>query len=69
MRWEKCDNLSNLRGFLGITGVLGTYIPNYALRTHELQKMTRKEVPFEWGPKQIESMTKVKEGVKAAKAL
>jgi len=49
--------------------VLHAYIPNFALRAHELQRMTRKEVPFEWGPKQIEGMNMVKEGVKLAKAL
>ena len=38
MRWERCDNLCDVRGFLGITGVLCTYIPNFALRAHELRK-------------------------------
>src|SRR5919198_3109631 len=69
MHWEVCENLRDVRAFLGITGVLRAYIPNYALRAHELQRMTRKEVPFEWGPKQIESMEAVKDGVRNAQAL
>ena len=69
MNWTVCKNLSDVRSFLGITGVLRAYIPNFALRAHDLQKMTRKEAPFEWGPKQIASMDAVKEGVMQAKAL
>ena len=69
MRWEICENLRDVRAFLGIAGVLRAYIPNFAPRAHELQKMTRKEVPFEWGPKQIASMNAVKEGVENAQSL
>lgn len=32
MHWEKCDNISDARGFLGVTGVLRSYIPNYGIR-------------------------------------
>jgi len=62
MRWEICRNLSNVRAFLGIARVLRAYILNFAPRAHELQRMTRKEIPFEWGPKQITSMNAVKDG-------
>ena len=69
MRWTKCENLSDVRSFLGVTGVLRAYIPNYGIRAHELQQLTKKGVPFEWGPKQIESMKLIKEGVENAKAI
>lgn len=69
MRWTKCDHLSDVRSFLGVTGVLRNYIPNYGLRAHELQQLTKKGIPFEWGPKQIKSMEAVKEGVANAKAI
>ena len=69
MRWTKCENLSDVRSFLGVTGVLRAYIPNYGIRAHELQQLTKKGVPFEWGPKQIKSMELVKDGVKNAKAI
>jgi hypothetical protein len=69
MRWEKCDNLRDVRGFLGIAGVLRSNIPNFGIRAHELQRLLRKEIPFEWGPKQIESMELVKDGVRNVKAL
>ena len=69
MRWEACKNLSDVRSFLGVTGVLRAYIPNYGIRAHELQRLLRKEIPFEWGPKQIESMNLIKEGVQSAQAI
>jgi len=69
MRWKECTHLRDVRSFLGITGVLRAYIPNYGIRAHELQRLLRNRVPFEWGPKQIESMGLVKEGVRQAKAI
>lgn len=69
MKWTKCNHARDVRSFLGITGVLRAYIPNYGKRAHELQQLTKKGVPFEWGPKQIESMELIKEGVENAKAI
>ena len=69
MRWNVCENLKDVRSFLGITGVLRAYIPNYGIRKHELERLLRKDIPFEWGPKQIESMNLVKEGVANAQAI
>ena len=69
MRWKECRNLSEVRSFLGVTGVLRSYIPNYGIRAHELQKLTKGGQTFEWGPKQIESMELVKDGVRNAQAI
>ena len=69
MRWDHCKNLRDIRSFLGVTGVLRAYIPNYGIRALELQKLVRKGVPFEWGPKQIESMELIKDGVRNAQAI
>ena len=69
MQWQGCKNLSDVRSFLGVTGVLRAYIPNYGIRAYELQKLLRKDNPFEWGPKQIESMELVKDGVRNTQAI
>ena len=69
MKWESCKNVSDIRSFLGVTGVLRAYIPNYGIRAHDLQKLVRKNVPFTWGPAQEESMRLIKEGVREAKAI
>ena len=69
MRWTVCKSQKDVRSFLGITGVLRAYIPNFGIRSNELRLLLRKNVVFEWGPKQIESMELVKEGVANAKAI
>jgi hypothetical protein len=69
LRWEKCNNLSEVRSFLGITGVLRSYVPNYGVRAHAIQGLTRKGKLFEWGPAQVESMKLIKEGVEQAQAI
>lgn len=69
MNWEKCNNISDVRSFLGITGVLRSYIPNYGIRAHGLQHLRKKDVKFVWGPDQIKSMELLKEGVREAKAI
>ena len=69
MDWTRCDNQSHVRSFLGIVGVLRPYIPNYGIRAHELTKLLRKGNSFAWGPKQIESMNLLKEGVLNAQAI
>lgn len=69
MRWEKCDNISDVRSFLGITGVLRSYIPNFGIRASGLQELRKKNVKFVWGPAQIKSMELLKEGVRQAKAI
>jgi len=69
MRWEKCDHIGDVRSFLGITGVLRSYIPNYGLRANGLQKLRKKDVKFVWGPEQIASMEQLKEGVRQARAI
>ena len=68
-RWTVCENRRDVRSFLGITGVLRSFVPSYGLRAHELTRLLKKEVPFEWGPKQIRSMELVKEGVTLAKPI
>ena len=69
MRWTKCDNLRDVRSFLGITGILRPYIKNYGILAHELNCLKKKNIPFEWGHKQIESMEAIKEGVRTAQAI
>src|ERR1700681_799484 len=69
MRWTVCSNRSDVGSFLGMTGVLRSFIPNYCVHAHELTQLLKKAVPFEWGPKQIRSMDLVKDGVRNAKAI
>jgi len=69
MRWTKCENISDVRSFLGVTGILRSYIPSYGIRATALRNLTKANVKFVWGPEQIKSMELLKEGVRQAKAI
>ena len=67
--WVTCADLSEVRAFLGTVGVARIFIKSYAARAHHLQKLTRKDVPFEWGPEQEAAMTDLKEALLTSPAL
>ena len=46
-------DLSDVHTFLGTIGVCQMFIRNFAHRAHHLVKLTRKEMPFEYGQDQI----------------
>ena len=47
--WTVCLNKSNVCSFLGTVGVIKIFIRNFAHRAHHLVKLTRKDIPWEWG--------------------
>ena len=61
--WGTCHTLSKVRAFLGTVGLMRIYIQNYTHRIHALNKLTRKDVPFKWGPEQIAAQDNVKQAV------
>ena len=54
--WVVCSNKSDVRSFLGTIGVLRIFIRNFAHCTHHLVRLTRKDMPWEWGEEQVKSM-------------
>jgi hypothetical protein len=48
--WGPCKNLSDVRAFLGTVGVCRMFIMNFAKRANSLVNLTRKGVPFDFGP-------------------
>jgi len=48
-----------VRGFLGVAGYHRMFCPNFSIIATPLTALTRKDVPFEWGPKQIEAQDKL----------
>ncbi|RXW11903.1 hypothetical protein EST38_g13952 [Candolleomyces aberdarensis] len=68
-RWGPCRDVSDVRSFLGIVGTFRVFIPNYAARAEPIQKLTRKSVPWEWGPEQEKAMADLKDAVKNAPVL
>ena len=61
--WSKFNNISDVRAFLGTTGVLRMFIKDYAKKANGLTKLLRKDVPFTWGPEQERSVTALQESV------
>ena len=45
--------------FLGVAGYHCMFCPNFSIITTPLTALTRKDTPFEWGPKQMEAQEKL----------
>jgi len=45
-------NLRQARGFLGVTGYHRMFVKNFSIIAAPITRLTSKDVPFEWGPKQ-----------------
>ena len=54
--WTVCSNKSDVCSFLGTVGVVRIFIRNFAHRAHHLVKLTRKDIPWEWGEEQERAM-------------
>ena len=53
-------NISETRSFLGMTNFLSRFIPNYSELSGPLRPLTKKVVPWVWGPEQQQSFEKLK---------
>ena len=67
--WPECQNLTEVRGFLGTLGTIRIFIKNFAMHARPLVQLTRKEVDFEFGDEQIAAMATLKGLVKETKAI
>ena len=47
-RWGPCHDVSEVRQFLGLTGVFRMFIKDYAVKADPLVMLTRNGVPFAW---------------------
>ena len=60
MDWPICRNLTEVRGFLGTLGTIQVFIKNFAMHAWPLVQLTRKNIEFEFGGKQLLAMEKMK---------
>ena len=67
--WPIPTNVSEVRSFLGTCGVLRIFIKGYTLVARPLIHLTRKDVPFEIGPPQLDAFEKLKSLVLDSPAL
>jgi hypothetical protein len=69
INWGPCQNLSDVRSFLGTIGVCRLFIQNFAKRAHHLVKLTRKGVEWEFGQDQLDAMKDLKDALLSSPAL
>lgn len=67
--WGPCQNLTDVRAFLGTIGVCRIFIKNFAHRAHHLVKLTRKDAPWEFGKDQLDAMQDLKDALLSSPAL
>jgi hypothetical protein len=68
-KWGPCKDLSELRAFLGTVSICRIFIKNFAKRANTLVNLTRKGVPFEFGPEQVVAQADLKEALLNSPAL
>jgi hypothetical protein len=69
VKWGPCTSLSDVRAFLGTIGVCRIFIANFAKRADSLIHLTRKDIPFSFGPDQIAAQEDLKAALIASPAL
>jgi len=69
VNWGPCQDLSDVRAFLGTVGVCRLFIKNFAHRAHHLVKLTRKGAVWEWGQDQLDAMNDLKDALLKSPAL
>ena len=67
--WKVCHNVSDVKSFLGSVGTLRIFIKDFAKLAGPLNDLTKKEIPFEWGPEQVKSMQSIQAALKNAPVL
>ena len=55
----KLKDKQQVHRFLGVAGYHPMFCPNFSIIATPLTALTRKDIPFEWGPKQMEAQDKL----------
>jgi hypothetical protein len=69
VKWGPCRDLSEVCSFLGTIGVCRIFIASFAKCANALVHLTRKDVPFEFGPAQVAVQADLKEALLNSPAL
>src|ERR1700742_783028 len=68
-RWGPCKDIHDINAFLGTVGVCRMFIKDFSRISEPLNRLKKKNVPFEWGPEQEESMQLLKDALERAPAI
>lgn len=58
--WPICQNVSDVRGFLGTAGVVRMFIKNFAIHASPLIQLTKKGIEFKFGEEEKKAMRTIK---------
>ena len=67
--WPSCKDISDVRGFLGMTGYMHIWIKNYSAIACPLVNLTRKGETFAWEDQHVEAMQHLKNAIINSSAL
>ena len=59
--WPIPSNVKEVQSFIGLCNYYRIFIKDFAKIANPLHKLTRKNVPFNWGPEQQKAFDKIKE--------
>ena len=61
--WVKPQNVRDIRSFLGFTNYYRRFVKNFAGVGGPLTDLTRKNVPWQWGPYQRQAFEQLKDAL------
>ena len=67
--WERPRDVTSLRAFLGFANYYRRYMQGYAHLENSLTELTKKGVPFQWGPYQRRAFAQLKDALCTAPIL
>jgi RNase H-like domain found in reverse transcriptase len=69
IKWPPCQNIRDVRGFLGVCGTVRIWIQDYSRLARPLTELTRKDTEFIWDERRQAAMDILKEAVVNSPAL
>jgi transposase InsO family protein len=69
LNWPLPENITQVRGFLGLCGTVRIWIAGYSLLNRKITELYRKGADFVWTPERVEAFEKLKEVISTAPAL
>ena len=67
--WARPGNVHDVRSFLGFANYYRRFVQNYAQMANPLTELTKKDIPWQWGPYQHKAFQDLKDALCAAPIL
>lgn len=69
VNWPACGNVSELRSFLGLANFYRRFVQGFAVKSHVLTELTKKQSKWEWGEAQQRAFQAIKQAISSAPVL